>query len=456
MTTVAVVAHAGKTLDGGLDRLRAVLAHEGVDTPLWYEVPKSKKAPDKVQEAVDEGADLVFVWGGDGMVQRSVDALRDPDVAIAIVPAGTANLLAGSLGIPEDIQEAVAIGLHGRRRKLDVGVVNGERFIVMAGTGFDARMIRDADKSLKGRVGRVAYLWTGARNLTADPVGATIRVDGADWFEGDAGCVLVGNVGTVLGGLTAFPDAAPDDGVLELGVLTVQPGRVVAVDAGRSPLLEMTDQVAQQRRRPRRAAFQEGEADLGEPVHHSAHDQRPARGLTGRREVAQVVVDVVGGGRPTPPPEPAGVEGGRDPELDTAAPERVVVMGRVVAQRVDPPRAAHALGTRDEARDHPSHDHRLQPQFADGVVQLVDGLIRRERRDHGDRQEAVTVAGVDLRGGAVEGAGQRRAQGLVVEGRRDEPVGRVEHGDIDAQLVQAAPQEARQHGRGPVQGAGGR
>jgi YegS/Rv2252/BmrU family lipid kinase len=248
MTTVAVVAHAGKTLDGGLDRLRSVLAHEGVDTPLWYEVPKNKKAPDKVQEAVDEGADLVFVWGGDGMVQRSVDALRDPDVAIAIVPAGTANLLAGSLGIPEDIDEAVTIGLHGRRRKLDVGVVNGERFVVMAGTGFDARMIRDADKSLKGRVGRVAYLWTGARNLTADPVGATIRVDGADWFEGDAGCVLVGNVGTVLGGLTAFPDAAPDDGVLELGVVMAEDrgdrarvlGRVVAGRQEGSPLTRMT------------------------------------------------------------------------------------------------------------------------------------------------------------------------------------------------------------------------
>lgn len=248
MTTVAVVAHAGKTLDGGLDRLRAVLAHEGVDTPLWYEVPKSKKAPDKVQEAVDEGADLVFVWGGDGMVQRSVDALRDPDVAVAIVPAGTANLLAGSLGIPQDIDEAVAIGLHGRRRKLDVGVVNGERFTVMAGSGFDARMIRDADKTMKGRMGRVAYLWTGARNLAADPVGATITVDGSEWFDGDAGCVLVGNVGTVLGGLTAFPEAAPDDGVLELGVVMAEDrrdwarvlGRLIAGRPERSALTRMT------------------------------------------------------------------------------------------------------------------------------------------------------------------------------------------------------------------------
>ncbi len=220
MTTVAVVAHAGKSLDGGLDRLRAVLAHEGVDTPLWYEVPKSKKAPAKVADAVDAGADLLVVWGGDGMVQRCVDALRDPAVAVAIVPAGTANLLATDLGIPQDIEAAVGIGLHGRRRAIDVGELNGERFVVMAGAGFDARLIRDADRSLKDRIGRLAYVWTGARNLRAGRVGTTIRVDGATWFEGEASCVLVGNVGTVIGGLPAFPDAAVDDGALEVGVVT--------------------------------------------------------------------------------------------------------------------------------------------------------------------------------------------------------------------------------------------
>jgi diacylglycerol kinase (ATP) len=248
MSTVAVVAHTGKSLDGGLDQLRAVLAHEGVDSPLWYEVPKSKKAPAKVREAVDEGADLVFVWGGDGMVQRSLDALRDPAVAVAIVPAGTANLFATNLGIPDDLEEAVAIGLHGRRRRVDLGVVNGERFAVMAGAGFDARMIRDAGKAMKSRIGRAAYLWTGARNLRAGRVGTTIRVDGATWFEGEASCVLVGNVGTVIGGLPAFPEAVVDDGVLELGVVTADGvldwarvlSRLAARRPDRSPLARTT------------------------------------------------------------------------------------------------------------------------------------------------------------------------------------------------------------------------
>ena len=164
----------------------------------------------------------MFVWGGDGMVQRCVDALAGTEAAVAILPAGTANLLASNLGIPKDIDEAVRIGLHGARRRLDLGRVNGERFAVMAGAGFDARMIRDADRGMKDRVGRLAYIVTGAKNLRGSRVRTKIRVDGAKWFDDDASCVLVGNVGKILGGIEAFEHARPDDGRLELGVVTAE------------------------------------------------------------------------------------------------------------------------------------------------------------------------------------------------------------------------------------------
>ena len=81
MTRVAVVAHAGKSVGGGLVELRRVLEEAGVADPLWYEVPKSRKAPKQVKRALDEGAELVFAWGGDGTVQRCIDVLagtRDP------------------------------------------------------------------------------------------------------------------------------------------------------------------------------------------------------------------------------------------------------------------------------------------------------------------------------------------------------------------------------------------
>ena len=215
---VAVVAHAGKRLGGGLPELRRVLASEGIEQPLWYEVPKAKKAPAQVERALEEGADLVFAWGGDGMVRRCVGVVAGSDAELAVLPAGTSNLFATNLHVPKDIKRAVGIGLRGATRQLDVGRFKGERFAVMAGTGFDAGMIRDAD-DLKDRFGRAAYLWSGVRNLRTDGFRARIQVDGAEWYDGPATCILVGNLGSLFGGVEVFPDARPDDGQLELGVV---------------------------------------------------------------------------------------------------------------------------------------------------------------------------------------------------------------------------------------------
>ena len=70
MSSVAVIAHSGKNLDGGLPELRKALERHGVADPLWFEVPKSSQAPKQLRAALEQGADLIFVWGGDGMVQR--------------------------------------------------------------------------------------------------------------------------------------------------------------------------------------------------------------------------------------------------------------------------------------------------------------------------------------------------------------------------------------------------
>jgi YegS/Rv2252/BmrU family lipid kinase len=200
-----------------------LITEHGVDELLWYEVPKSRKAPKKARTALKEGADLVIVWGGDGMVQRCVDALGGSGVPVGIIPAGTANLLASNLGIPkEDLPEAVRVALHGRRRTLDLGVLNGEHFAVMAGIGFDAAMIRDADRGLKDRFGRLAYVWTGLRHVGESSVPMKVKLDGVTWFEGEASCLLLGNVGRITGGIKAFDDARPDDGWLDVGVATAQ------------------------------------------------------------------------------------------------------------------------------------------------------------------------------------------------------------------------------------------
>src|SRR6266511_3050426 len=202
LSKVAVVAHQKKTLGGGLRDLRRLLAGEGFDEPIWYEVPKSRKAPKKARKAVKEGAELVFVWGGDGMVQRCVDALAGSPATVAVIP----------------------------------------------GAGFDGRMIRDADRDLKEKAGRLAYVWTGMKQLGEDAVPAKVRVDGADWFDGKASCVLLGNVGTITGGIQALPDARPDDGWLEVGVATAEGalewartlGKMIVGRAESSPFVRTT------------------------------------------------------------------------------------------------------------------------------------------------------------------------------------------------------------------------
>jgi diacylglycerol kinase family enzyme len=109
-------------------------------------------------------------------------------------------------------------------------------------------MIADADRGTKDRLGRAAYVVTGIRNLRARRVRATIEVDGKHYFKGKISCVLAANVGKILGGVEAFPQAQPDDGCLELGVVTARNpiqwartfGRLALGHPEQSPFAEVT------------------------------------------------------------------------------------------------------------------------------------------------------------------------------------------------------------------------
>lgn len=246
---VAVIAHTGKILGGGLGELRQVLADNGVKDPFWYEVDKSRKAPKRVKEAIKEGASLVIVWGGDGTVQRCVDVLAGTEVAMAILPAGTANLLATNLGVSSDVSQAVRTALHGVRRRIDVGTINDECFAVMGGAGFDGVLMSNVSSAEKEQLGRIAYLRGSVQAIKAKRTKTKIRVNGHVWFEGSTSCVLVGNVGTITGGLHVFDNAKADDGLLDLGVVSADGplqwarvlGRVIVrSDVDRSPFVDST------------------------------------------------------------------------------------------------------------------------------------------------------------------------------------------------------------------------
>ncbi len=174
----------------------------------------------QARAAVAGGADTVVACGGDGTVRAVLEGVVGSTAALGVVPLGTGNLLAANLDIPTDLAEAAGIAVRGTIRTLDVGVVNDERFAVMSGVGFDACMIRDANPRVKRRLGSVAYVVSAIRNAPARLTGAVVTVDGERVWSGRTAMVLVGNCGTVTGGLAVFPDARPDDGALDVAVLS--------------------------------------------------------------------------------------------------------------------------------------------------------------------------------------------------------------------------------------------
>lgn len=216
---VAVVAHREK-LDPTLgEALREALTAEGLDVQ-WYDIGKGRAATKAARRAMKAGAQHVVVAGGDGTVRAAIEAVAGTGVPLAVVPAGTANLFATGLGLPSD-PLAIARAVRQRStRVLDTGRCNGHTFAVMAGTGLDAGMIDFADRD-KERLGMVAYLRAGVREARhREPFRVKVKVDGTTLVDDRASCVLVGNLGTLKGGLEAFPAARPDDGLLDVAVIS--------------------------------------------------------------------------------------------------------------------------------------------------------------------------------------------------------------------------------------------
>jgi len=183
-------------------------------------VPTTEEDPGigQAAAAVRDGAATVIACGGDGTVRAVVQSVAGTDAVLGIIPEGTGNLLASNLSLRSD-RDAADDALHGATRSLDVGVANDERFAVMAGVGFDATMIRDTNPKLKKRVGALAYVGSAIKNLPGTLVSATVSVDGKQVWTGRTTMVLVGNCGTVSGGIEVFPDARPDDGQLDIAIL---------------------------------------------------------------------------------------------------------------------------------------------------------------------------------------------------------------------------------------------
>ncbi|HEY0719450.1 MAG TPA: diacylglycerol kinase family protein, partial [Streptosporangiaceae bacterium] len=187
--------------------------------PLFLPTSREDHGEGLARHAVTAGAQLVFAVGGDGTVRACAGVLAGTGVRLAIVPRGTANLAARALRVPRRLRAALATGFGDHETVLDLGVADGVPFTAMAGIGLDAAVVEATRRLLKLRLGWIVYAAAGLSHLHGAPSDFTIRLDAEVPMRRAARCVVVGNAGLLPGGFPLLPDARPDDGLLDVGIL---------------------------------------------------------------------------------------------------------------------------------------------------------------------------------------------------------------------------------------------
>jgi diacylglycerol kinase family enzyme len=196
------------------------LASAGWPEPDWFETTPEDAGRGQAAAAMEKGAELIFACGGDGTVMAVVTALAGTDVAMAVLPAGTGNLLAANLGLATDAATGVQVALDGGRKRIDVGVVDDQCFAVMAGMGFDAEMLEGTSEVAKKHIGWLAYVGGAIKHLGNRPMRVRIILDGGAPMLRRPRTVIIGNVGRLQGGVRLLGDAKPDDGKLDVAILS--------------------------------------------------------------------------------------------------------------------------------------------------------------------------------------------------------------------------------------------
>ena len=199
-------------------------AEAGWATPVWHYTTVEDPGTGMAEAAAVAGADLVMVCGGDGTVREVCAELAGTGIPVGIIPAGTGNLLARNLDIPLFLRAAIDIALTGQDRAIDMVKVSGDgiedtHFMVMAGMGFDAAIMEGVNEEIKAKVGWIAYVLSALKSLMFPAVRLEISVDGGEFTTHRARTIVVGNVGYLQAGMPLLPDAAIDDGLLDVVLL---------------------------------------------------------------------------------------------------------------------------------------------------------------------------------------------------------------------------------------------
>lgn len=225
-TLIVMNPAAGHTDPARLRRLiGGAFAARGAAFDL-VETEGAAHATELAAGAVDLGYRAVCVVGGDGTIAEAAHGLSGSDIPLAVIPRGTANQVAHNLSIPLDVDGAVEVAVSGRPQPLDLGVVNGRSFALVAGAGFDAAVMASATRALKERWGFAAYVYAAVKSaLTASPAEFVVDADGTE-VRVRAVSVMLANVGELFSPFLPFafslapqPTRSWQDGLLDVVIV---------------------------------------------------------------------------------------------------------------------------------------------------------------------------------------------------------------------------------------------
>ncbi|GAB3618239.1 diacylglycerol kinase family protein [Okibacterium endophyticum] len=217
-----------------VDAVRDVVTAEadaaGWGQTHWYETSVDDPGHGAAARALKEGAAMVIAAGGDGTVRAVAEAMARTDVPIALLPSGTGNLLARNLDLTlDDVEHSVHSAFTGENRPIDIARIAIERadgstdryaFLVMAGLGLDAKMLANTDEKLKKKVGWLAYVGAIAKALTdKNRLRMRYKLGEERTRSVRAHTIIMGNCGSLRANVILLPDAAVDDGLLDIIVL---------------------------------------------------------------------------------------------------------------------------------------------------------------------------------------------------------------------------------------------
>ncbi|BCL35439.1 lipid kinase [Nostoc sp. MS1] len=207
----------------GQERLvEAINQLKALDFQLIEESTEHPKHLNQIIHKYKDQVDLVIVGGGDGTLNAVVDALVETQLPLGILPLGTANDLARTLGISNSLSEACRTISQGELRRIDLGWVNGKHFFNVASMGLSVKITRQLTKEVKRRWGVLAYAVTAVQVIwkSRRPFSAEIRTKDRV-FRVKTVQIAVGNGRYYGGGMAIVPDASIDDQRLDLYSLEI-------------------------------------------------------------------------------------------------------------------------------------------------------------------------------------------------------------------------------------------